>query len=198
MIICVEELVDVVADDGIGEKVLKTVPKSHASGALTWVSQVIILNSGGYVLVTQMALDDKKFPGYWEISLTETVRTGEPKEYAAMRGLEEELGIRAKPDLLIPLFPNFYRNPGNTRDMKNAMVFLYHHNGAILPNPEEVGGWRHLLPGQVCKEIVGGSVPYTPMNIRTWEIYMELRTANNYSGGAPKILQMPTRMAMRR
>ncbi len=172
MTLCIEEYVDVVADDGIGAMVIETVPRSQANGKLTWTSQVIIENSDGYVLVTLRAKQEgRRYSGFWEMGITETVRSDEPKKEAARRGLEEELGITVEPDLLLPLFPNFYRNPSDPKDRKNAMVFLLVYNGKIRPNPEEIEECWRLHPSRVESEIRKIGMEYTPMNMRTWELF---------------------------
>lgn len=172
MTLCLEEHVDVVANDGIGNTVIETVPRNQANGKLTWTSQVVVVNSEGYILVTLRAMQEgRKYSGWWEIGVTETVRSGETKKEAARRGLEEELGVTVKPDLLLPLFPNFYRNHNDTKDMKNAMVFLLVYNGKIRPDPKEIEECWRLHPSRVESEIREIGMGYTPMNMRTWELF---------------------------
>ncbi len=170
-----EELVDVVADDGIGEFVVETVPRSQANGKLTWTSQVIVVNSEGYVLVTLRAMQEgRRYSGFWEIGITETVISGETKEQAAVRGLEEELGITtAEPSLLRPLFPNFYRNPNDPKDRKNAMVFLRVYDGKIRPDPKEIEECWRLHPSRIESEISETGMEYTPMNLSTWKLFKD-------------------------
>ncbi len=171
-----EELVEEVADDGIGKRVLETVPRSYAqeNKLLTWTSQVIVMVDE-YVLVTRRSLEgNKRYGGFWEIGITETVMAGERKRDAARWGIKEELKIPLKKQgRLVPYFKNFFRDPNDERNRKNAMVFLYYHEGEICYEFKEIAEGKLLLPEDIDNEIAEGVMPYTPMNIRTWEMYKD-------------------------
>ncbi len=166
---CVEELVEEVADDGIGEKVLRVVTRSYAQEhrLLTWTTQVTVKVGDLYLVTLRSKEGNKRFGGYWELGITESKRTGESFEEAASYGLEEELLIpRGEQSNLMCLGKHEYRNPLDKTDKKNVKMFFYSHEGKIRYNSKEIAAIDLLSLEQIQDEINGRRRIYTPMNIK--------------------------------
>jgi isopentenyl-diphosphate delta-isomerase len=93
-----DELIDLLDSNGkpTGNKVMKS--EAHAKGLWHNAVHVWLFNSKGEALLQKRALDKDSFPGLWDISSAGHVSAGETPEHAAVRELEEELGIKAKPE----------------------------------------------------------------------------------------------------
>ncbi len=169
------EWVDVVADDGIGKRVIKTVTREEAqeNHELTWTSQAIV-SIDGHVLLTLRGNGNKKYPRKWEIGITETPRSGESDEEATEYGLEEELLIpRIEQGSKTHLFDNYYRHPTDESNKKNVAVFYYVHHGKIRYDSNEIAAALLLRSKDIKWAIATGTLQFTPMNIRTYEMLME-------------------------
>ncbi|HSX05180.1 MAG TPA: NUDIX domain-containing protein [Candidatus Saccharimonadales bacterium] len=92
------ELVDVVGFPGgepTGEQVTKA--EAHAQG-LPHRDVHVWLTDGQRLLQQQRRWDKRIMPGAWDISVGEHVMAGESFREAAVRGLDEELGLQLPPE----------------------------------------------------------------------------------------------------
>lgn len=80
--------------------------KDQISGEIqTWrkVGIVFILDRNGRILLSQRSPSKKFGPGKWEAGITETLEEGENYKQAAIRGLEQELGLKGEAKDLIQI-----------------------------------------------------------------------------------------------
>src|ERR1700729_1431413 len=86
------EIVDIV---NVDDTVIGTAPKDEArqKGLLTRVSFIVLLNSQNELYLQQRKATKKTYPLYWSGSAAGHVRSGETYHQAALRELQEELGI---------------------------------------------------------------------------------------------------------
>ena len=87
-----EEMIYVVDDDDnvVRETTRKEVRKK---GLLHRDVTVVITNSRNEFLIQKRSLKKDIYPGFWDFGMSETVGAGEIYSQAAVRGLQEELGI---------------------------------------------------------------------------------------------------------
>lgn len=98
------ELFDILDSEGQAIGQSKAREHVHASG--DWHASVTIwvLNSRNEILLQKRAAEKDSFPDMWEISCSGHLSTGEGPETAALRELEEELGVTAQASELEHLF----------------------------------------------------------------------------------------------
>lgn len=65
----------------------------HMKGLWHRGVHVLVFNVNGKILLQKRSPNKDKFPSCYDISLSEHLQSGENYEQAALRGLEEELGI---------------------------------------------------------------------------------------------------------
>lgn len=172
----IPDLVDIVDGENI---IIRIVPRAEARGQLNWVSQVILFNSSGKVLVTRRG-PNQNFPNYWEFGITETIRHGEIAYKAARRGLEEELLIPygSQPEL-VQCFALYYRNPNDQNDKKNVMVYGAVYDGEVKIDASEVVEQAMLTIPQLEKAITEQRMVFTPMNMESWAFYIKAFLGRN-------------------
>lgn len=88
----------------------------YKKGLLHRAVNIFIFNSKGEFFLHKRSEKKIKYPGYWDLSCSEHVKPGESFEEAAKRGLQEELGIEMKLEIIIPIrhvnlnYQNYFDN----------------------------------------------------------------------------------------
>jgi isopentenyl-diphosphate delta-isomerase type 1 len=131
-----EELLEVVDERG---NVLRVAPRSAVHGnpeLLHRVVHVLVFNSRDELLLQKRSMDKDVAPGRWDTSVGGHVDPGETLEEAALRELEEELGIEAE---LKPLYSYTHSNSYETE-----LVHTYYclHEGPFKFNTAEIDSVR--------------------------------------------------------
>lgn len=70
--------------------------EAHKNGLWHYSAHVWIYNSKGQILLQKRAMVKHSYPGLWDIAAAGHVPAGETPDQAALRELEEELGIKAR------------------------------------------------------------------------------------------------------
>jgi isopentenyl-diphosphate Delta-isomerase len=98
------ELIDVV--DSSGNPLRMIVPRTevHRKGLWHRTVHIWVLNRKKELLLQKRAQSKETFPGLWDISAAGHISAGDTSKRAALRELEEELGIPAREDELVLLF----------------------------------------------------------------------------------------------
>lgn len=97
------------------------------------VAHVFLVNSRRELLIHQIASSKARFPGHWGSSVAGGVRAGEDPADAAVREVEEELGITAAKLRFVGKDP--VREEGLT---KFLYLFGLEYDGEVRPDPAEV------------------------------------------------------------
>ena len=94
---------------------------------------IAVLNSAGELLVHERSATKDLWPGWWDIAVGGVVAAGENYEMAALRELDEEVGIAGVP--LVELGMGTY-----TDDMVSLIgkCFMVKHDGALVLRDGEV------------------------------------------------------------
>lgn len=127
-----EEILEVVNEQG---EVLCLRARSEIHGDPTLMHRVVhvlVFNRKGEVLLQKRSMRKDVAPGRWDTSVGGHVDPGESLREAAMRELEEELGVTAEPEFL---YSYVHTNPYETE-----MVHTYRcvHEGGFSFNREEI------------------------------------------------------------
>jgi isopentenyl-diphosphate delta-isomerase type 1 len=93
---------------------------------------VVVYNSKGEVLLQKRSLTKDTCPGYWAISVGGHVRQGQTYEEAAIREMQEEIGVSAN---LIPVKKRVFEMPQET---EMGMLFKAYHDGPFKIDTQEV------------------------------------------------------------
>lgn len=99
-----QNLVDVLNEQGekVGE--IKTALEVHTKGLWHATAHVWIYTSKGEVILQKRSQRAITYPGLWDISAAGHVDSGETPEEAAVREVEEEIGIKIKKEQLKQIF----------------------------------------------------------------------------------------------
>ena len=96
-------------------------------------------------------------PGYWDLSATGHVHAGEAREDAALRELEEEIGIRGVRLIRLAEHP-----PDATSTSFSTLYLAGPSGGQPVPNPDEVSGGMFLDEDELKALAVYDSERITP------------------------------------
>lgn len=94
-----EEILDVVDEDNV---VVGNTPKAEVYTKLLnhRIVHVLVFNTAGEMLLQLRSKNKSFMPGYWVTSAGGHVGSGETYEVAALRELQEELGVTGKLEFL--------------------------------------------------------------------------------------------------
>jgi isopentenyl-diphosphate delta-isomerase len=92
----IEELLDVINTEG---KVTSQCSKSvvHEKGLWHKTVQIVIYNSKNEILIQKRSKNKHPYPGLWDIKVAGHCMAGESIEQAAIRELQEEVGLKLTP-----------------------------------------------------------------------------------------------------
>lgn len=117
----------------------------HADPSLVHPSvHVVVLAPGGMLWQLRGPYKDTA-PGAWDHACSGHVGVGESPDQAALRELQEELGVRVAAGALEPLGRLLVRLPSET---ELTSVYRLRHDGPFTIHPPELGGIAILEPGR--------------------------------------------------
>jgi isopentenyldiphosphate isomerase len=123
----IPELIDVLRADGEATGTVKPKDAIHRDGDWHKSVHVWIVTTDGLLLLQKRALDKENHPGLWDISAAGHLSAGEDARTAAVREVEEEIGLRIEPgelQYLATLSETFVLNGGTYIDREIHDVFL--------------------------------------------------------------------------
>ena len=138
-----DELVDILDSDGnpTGKSVLKS--EAHQKGLLHPTVHVWCYTKSGELLFQKRAAAKKTFPSMWDVSVAGHVAAEENIENAAIREVEEEIGlhIQAKDLIKVGVFKSEHQHPNGIIDAEFNHCFLAELKvplASLQPQEEEV------------------------------------------------------------
>lgn len=134
--------------------------EAHRKSVLHRAVSVFIVNNQGKWLLQRRAFDKYHSGGLWTNSCCTHPRPGETSVQAAMRRLNEEMGITAG---LKEIFQFKYKNILNNDLTEHELdhVFIGFTNEKPIINTDEVAEWRYVTYKKLISEIMKHPSNYT-------------------------------------
>ncbi len=172
-----DELVDVL--DEFGKRTGSQVMKSEAHEKRLWHAtvHVWIINSKNELLIQKRASVKDDNPDKWDVSMAGHVSAGEEPEVAAIRELEEELGIKVGVEQLVALA--VVKSAGKDGCVnKFASVFLLSADFSLASlklQESEVDEVKLISLERFVNEVVEGAETYVPHPLHYYqEVFKKL------------------------
>lgn len=133
---------------------------AHEQGVLHRAFSVFLFNGKGELLLQKRASEKYHSPGLWTNTCCSHQLEGEDSHTAALRRLEEEMGISCDVN---EVFTFIYK-----ADVKNGLiehefdhVFIGTYDNEPLPNRSEVEDWKYLSIEKIEAEMESDPNSYT-------------------------------------
>jgi len=142
---------------GIAEKL-----QAHKDAALHRAFSVYIFNSKGLMLIQRRVADKYHSPGLWANACCGHPRPGEDIKDAAVRRLQEELGITAE---LTKLFEETYKTPfdNDLTEHEYLHVFIGTCDDSPTMNPQEADAVEYL-----SMDVISADLEKNPKKYAAW------------------------------
>lgn len=157
------------ADQVIGREKRKIV---HAHGLKHRAVHILIVNKAGAVFLQRRSPRKDTFPNCWDSSCSGHVDTGEDYETAAIRELNEELGLTGfKPNFLEPLF-KIKARPETGQEF--IQVYRGLREGPFKLNPLEITEGKFFSLGEIDLLLKKSPGECASALVYLWPIYRKL------------------------
>ncbi|MBT8271790.1 MAG: NUDIX domain-containing protein [Flavobacteriaceae bacterium] len=176
-----DEYIDLVNPEGkpLGKRVLKS--DAHLNGWYHNTIHVWLYDKTGHVLLAQRSAAKLIFPLLWDVSAAGHVDAGEQIIHAAIREVDEELGLKLDKDVL-----NFVGVFKHEKEYDNGRIrdYEFHHAyiaplkvgiGELRLQPGEVDGVKLVGPGEFMKllEESPGNSHFVPTNASYYKLILD-------------------------
>lgn len=144
------------------DEVIGTMPKleAHLQGKLHRAFSIFIFTSSGQLLLQQRAFDKYHSPGEWTNTCCSHPKPGEKTDDAAIRRLQEEMGMECKMEAVFS-----FRYEAEVGDglIENEYDHVYFGTSDSLPQPnaEEVSAFRYTDMEELKADLIEHPENYT-------------------------------------
>ncbi len=171
----VDEILEIVNKSNriIGQR---TRGEIYKNGFLHRAVSVFIVNSKGQIFLQQRSKLKMKYPLAWDVSAAEHVKVGESYEDAALRGIQEELGIDTKLKKVrgVHLQHNGHASKKDKIiDDEFVVTFIGVYDGRINLDSEEVNDGKFFQIDKINKMIDSGKTEFTTWFLDDWRYLIE-------------------------
>ena len=136
-------------------------------GKLHRAFSVFLFNPEGKVLLQQRSENKMLWGGYWANSCCSHPRLGESTDDAAIRRIQEELGVNCELQYLYKfVYHATFGEAGSEHE--NCWVYAGHFNGQINVNEYEIAATRFVTPGELTAELATNGDNYSPWLKLEW------------------------------
>lgn len=149
------------------DRVIGQAPRSRCHGdpsLIHRVAHVLVFNRQGDLLLQKRSEDKDIQPGRWDTSVGGHLAPGETYLEAALREMEEELGIRG-----IPLEFLYSSRIRNRVESENVGTFLGRFDGEVVFPPEEIQEVRFWQAREIERAL--GTEVFTPNFEEEWALF---------------------------
>ena len=159
-----EEIVTIVDEEN---NVVGSAPRSRmrAGGLSHRATYILVFNSEGQLFVQKRTTTKDIYPGYSDVATGGVVLSGESYKKAALRELEEELGIQGVP---LTAHFDFYHNLAGNRVW--GRVYSCVHDGSMKLQKEEVESGAFYSIQEILEH--SRIEPYTPDGLYVLQRYL--------------------------
>lgn len=163
----------ILVDDHDNEVGFRTKAECHdGDGMLHRAFSVFIFNHKRELLLQQRAADKRLWPLFWSNSCCSHPRQGERIESAALRRMEEELGIKTDLTFLFKFkYKARFQNKGAEHEL--CSVFIGISDQIPVVNETEIAEWKYIPIKQISTELSVNPDHYSPWFKMEWERMME-------------------------
>lgn len=166
----VMELIDVVTEDGIKTGKIKSREEVHTNGDWHKTVHIWIANKNKEILLQKRVKTKESHPGLWDIACAGHISANETSVQAALKELEEELGIQVVANDLTFLFAqkaSFLHNKGEYIDNEIHEIYLLSKEiplSAILIQKSEVESVKYVSFKTFCNRVHKNDPTLVPHN----------------------------------
>ena len=158
----------IVVDEGNNVLEYRSKADVHAgAGILHRVFSVFLFNEEGELLLQKRSAGKRLWPLFWSNSCCSHPRRGETEAGAAVRRIEEELGVETD---LEYVYTFTYHAPfgdvGSEREV--CSVFLGRVAGPVTANENEIAEWRWMSAEDLGAALDAEPEQYTPWFKQEW------------------------------
>jgi isopentenyl-diphosphate delta-isomerase type 1 len=171
-----EEWFDIVDDN---DRVVGRALRSDCHGnpdLIHRVAHVLVVDGAGRLLLQKRSKNKDVQPGRWDTSVGGHLDPGEAYADAALREMQEELGIV---DETIEFL--YFSRIRNAYESENIATYLLRYNGGVRFNPDEIDEVRFFCPEEIEARL--GSHFFTPNFEEEWQMFLEWCHKNPQVGG---------------
>jgi isopentenyl-diphosphate delta-isomerase len=138
------------------------------SGMLHRAFSIFIFNDKKELLLQRRSKDKRLWPMYWSNSCCSHPRKGESNEYATIRRLEEELGLKSD---LIYLYKFQYQAKFDDAGSENELCSVYIGKSSDIPvvNETEIAEWKYISMDAVDAQLKKNPQEFTPWFKMEWQ-----------------------------
>lgn len=170
-----DEWVDILDENGnaTGRSCLKS--EAHAKGWFHPCVHIWFYTSNGDILVQQRGANKKTYPLLWDVSVAGHMAAGETSEEAALREVEEEIGLRIKAaDLLqVGVYKSLKLHENGLIDAEFLNTFLHPLTVSVnnlVPQKSEVADLKLISLQEFAtvlhEPLTQGHVPHDEVYIK--------------------------------
>ncbi len=160
------EMFDVVDDD---DKVIGQAPRTECHGdpsLVHRVAHVMVFNSRGELLLQKRSVDKDIQPGKWDTSVGGHLDPGEDYLQAAIREMNEELGLTD-----IPLTFLYKSQIRNDIESENVSTYLAAIDEEVFFDPHEISEVKFWSRKEIDAQLGRGT--FTPNFEQEWQMYLD-------------------------
>lgn len=136
------ELIDVLTEDGQPTGEVQSRQTIHQKGSWHAAVDIFLVNHQNQVLLQKRSLIKDSFPGLWEISCSGHVDRGETPQQAAIREIQEELGLSITPEQLQKIAvvneSNILKNGTYINNEIRSIYIIKLQDPPIIYEPQEI------------------------------------------------------------
>jgi isopentenyl-diphosphate delta-isomerase len=136
-------------------------------GKLHRAFSVFLFNPEGKILLQQRSENKMLWGGYWANSCCSHPRLGENTDDAAIRRIQEELGVNCELQYLYKfVYHAEFGEAGS--EYEHCWVYAGQFNGQINVNEDEIAATRFVTPDELTAELDANGDNYSPWLKLEW------------------------------
>lgn len=148
--------------------------EAHQKGLLHRAFSVFIFDREGRLLLQRRAASKYHSAGLWTNTCCSHPRPGEATEVAAVRRLQEEMGLRCRLEFSFSFqYKASFENGLHEHELDH--VFFGQYDAAPDPDPTEVQEWRYASIAQLNDELTRTPDRFTAWLLACWPRIVALR-----------------------